>query len=173
MLPGSVTYTRELADEICERIAAGQSLKEICRSPGMPSDTAVRKWAIEDHDGFSSRYARARDLQLEALSDDLLEISDDGRNDWMVRNKGDSEEVAFNSEHVQRSKLRSDNRKWLLSKLKPEKYGDRTTLTGANGRDLIPDTRDTDARIIVLLMKAGLSETQARQALLEHEPDAG
>jgi hypothetical protein len=165
MIPGAVLYTRELADEICERLAEGESLKEICRSPHMPSSTAVRKWALEDRDGFSSRYARARDLQLESWSDDIVEISDDGANDWMERNQPDNPGWQLNGEHVQRSRLRSDNRKWLLSKLKPEKYGDRTAITGANGKDLIPDPSATDARILALLMKAGMTEDQARAAL--------
>ena len=29
-------YTPELAEEICARLSAGESLKSICRDPGMP-----------------------------------------------------------------------------------------------------------------------------------------
>ena len=39
-----------------------------------------------------------------------------------------------NGEAVQRSKLRVDTRKWVASKLKPKKYGDKLTLDGAVGR---------------------------------------
>jgi hypothetical protein len=93
----------------------------------MPSDTAVRKWVLEDVDGFSSRYARAREMQIERWADELLDISDDGTNDYMERNRRDGDtEIVLNNEHVQRSRLRADSRKWLLSKLKPERYGDRT-----------------------------------------------
>lgn len=126
MIKGSVLYSREIADEICERLASGESLISICRDAHMPSDAAVRKWVLGDHDGFSSRYARAREMQLEHLADELLEISDNAHNDWMKRNGYDCP----NTELVQRSKLRSDNRKWLLSKLKPERYGDKLVHGG-------------------------------------------
>lgn len=71
----------------------------------------------------------------------------------------------LNGEHVQRSRLRVDSRKWLLSKLHPSQYGERTAITGANGRDLIPDPAAADARILELLMKAGMSDAEARSAL--------
>jgi hypothetical protein len=109
----------------------------------MPPESTVRTWALDDREGFSAQYARARDMQLETWADEVMEISDDARNDWMERQaKGDeAPSVQVNGEHIQRSKLRVDSRKWMLSKLKPEKYGERikTEVTGKNGKDLIPD----------------------------------
>jgi hypothetical protein len=142
-------YTPALADEICERIAAGETLKEICRDAHMPDEKTVRTWALEDREGFSPRYARARDLQLERWADELVEISDDGRNDWMERNG----ETVVDHEHIQRSKLRSDNRKWLLSKLRPDRYGDRMEHVGAGGKDLIPPhARESDGLSLALML---------------------
>jgi hypothetical protein len=64
-------------------------------------------------------------MQLEYWADETIEIADDGQNDWMERERPDGGiDVLLNGEHVQRSKLRIDSRKWLLSKLKPERYGD-------------------------------------------------
>jgi hypothetical protein len=54
---------------------------------------------------------------------------------------------------VQRSKLRVDSRKWLLSKLAPKKYGDRTDVN-LSGSISIPEEQ-LDARIAELLRKAG------------------
>ena len=49
----------------------------------------------------------------------------------MERQTGSGETVQVpNQENVQRSKLRVDSRRWLLSKLKPERYGDRLELSG-------------------------------------------
>ena len=163
MLPGAITYTRERADEICERLAKGESLNEICRSAHLPSAPAIRRWVIEDRDGFSARYARARDLQIESWADQLIEIADDGSNDWMERNKPDNPGWQINGEHVQRSKLRSDNRRWLLSKLKPEQYGDK--LQTENKTTIEVDPAGADQRIVALLMKAGMTEDEARAAL--------
>jgi hypothetical protein len=39
---------------------------------------------------------------------------------WMLRKDGDKEFYVLNGEHVQRSRLRLDTRKWLLSKALPK-----------------------------------------------------
>jgi hypothetical protein len=45
-------------------------------------------------------------------------------------------ETVLDHEHVQRSRLRVDARKWLLSKLLPKQYGDRVEVTGKDGGPL-------------------------------------
>jgi hypothetical protein len=144
-------FTPDIVAELCSRLSEGETLSQICRDEHMPSKSTVLDWVNDDKEGFADQYARARDRQLEHWADELLSISDDGRNDWMVRNGGD---VAVNSEHIQRSKLRSDNRKWLLSKLKPGKYGDRVEHVGAGGKDLIPEGTSDTARITAAFLAA-------------------
>jgi len=76
---------------------------------------------------------------LEGMAEEILEISDDGRNDWTTRENGRGELVdCVDQDHIQRSKLRVDARKWLLSKLRPDKYGDRTAIehSGPGGTPL-------------------------------------
>lgn len=122
-----LTYTAEIGGEICRRLAEGESLRAICRDEGMPPESTVRAWALDDVQGFGAQYARARDIGLDAVAEELLEISDDGRNDWMEKFGKDGEAVGYelNGEHVQRSRLRVESRKWYLSKLAPKKYGDK------------------------------------------------
>ena len=151
---GRTLYTPELAEEICERIAKGETLSEVCRSEGMPPRTSVLEWAATDRDGFADKYAYARDRQIEHWADELLSISDDGSNDWMERNERNNPGWQLNGEHVQRSRLRSDNRKWLLSKLRPDKYGERIAHTGANGKPLIPEGADDPQRIAAAFVAA-------------------
>lgn len=74
---------------------------------------------------FSEQYARAREAQLERWEDELVEIADDGSNDWMEANKQDDAAYKANGEHIQRSKVRIDTRKWLMAKRMPKKYGER------------------------------------------------
>lgn len=126
-------YTREIADEVCRRIAGGQTLSEVCRDENMPPRTTVAQWDIDNRDEFSVRYARARCHLLEHWADEVTTIADDGTNDWIERNAPDNEGWQFNGEHVQRSRLRTDNRKWLLSKLRPDKYGDKLDLNNTHG----------------------------------------
>lgn len=130
-------YTPEVAEAICERLATGETLRSICRDEDMPHESTVRAWATKDfkadpddenEEGFYTQYARARDLGLDAMADELLEIADDGTNDWQDRLDGDGNptgQKVVDHEHVTRSRLRVDSRKWYLSKLAPKRYGER------------------------------------------------
>lgn len=122
-------YTAELADEICRRIASGESVRRICQSEDMPSEFCVYQWVNIDREGFAKKYAEARRAQAEKLADELLDIADDGTNDYVERARQDgSTEVVFDGEHYQRSRLRVDTRKWYLSKVLPKVYGDKQEI---------------------------------------------
>lgn len=114
---------------ICERIANGESLRQILDSDELPASSTVFVWLSEDK-AFSEQYARAREAQADALFDDILTIADDGRNDWMERKNADGENIGWqeNGEALRRSQLRVDARKWMAGKLRPKKYGDKLAL---------------------------------------------
>jgi hypothetical protein len=118
-------YTQELADAICARLAQGETLKSICRNDGMPDDATVRTWALNDYQGFYPRYACARQLGLDAMADQLLEIADDGTKDFKLDSHGN---LIADHEHINRSRLRVDTRKWYLSKLAPKRYGEKVDV---------------------------------------------
>ncbi len=165
-------YTREIADEICTRVASGETLRQVCRTPGMPHEATVRGWALENHDGFGLRYHQARDMLLETWADEIIEISDDGSNDWMKREGKDGEGSAYavNNENVQRSKLRADNRKWLLCKLKPATYGERVSaeLTGKDGAPLNEPVNLIDlSRWILLTLTQAEEQTGNEKAIAD------
>lgn len=125
------SYTEELADIICERIANGESLKGICDEQGMPSQSMVFRWlAAEENADFRERYARARETQADALFDDILSIADDGRNDWMEKRDSEGGNMGWkeNGEAIRRSQLRIDARKWMAGKLRPKKYGEKLDI---------------------------------------------
>jgi hypothetical protein len=92
----------------------------------------VLRWAREFPE-FREQYAKAREALLEHWAEEITEIADDGSNDWMERNAKDEAGWVANGEHINRSRLRVDTRKWLLSKLAPRKYGDRMDLTNSDG----------------------------------------
>jgi hypothetical protein len=130
-------YTADTADAICARLAQGESLRSVCRDESMPSVQTVFTW-MRRFPEFLEQYARAKEESADALTDEILEIADDGRNDWMQRFNADGEAIGWqvNGEHIQRSRVRIDSRKWLASKLKPKKYGDKLAVGGAD--DLPP-----------------------------------
>jgi hypothetical protein len=105
-------YTPEVAELICQRLACGESLNKICKETGFPDISTVFRW-LQQREEFRDKYARAREAQMDAMAEEILTIADKGKPDeanWL--------------------KLRVDTRKWLMSKLAPKKYGDRTVLAG-------------------------------------------
>ncbi len=123
-------FTQEIADRICEGIADGKSLRSICLAEDMPNKATVFRW-LAAHTAFSDQYARAREAQADTLADELTDIADDSARDFIQTENG----PAYNAEHVNRSRLRVDTRKWIASKLKPKKYGEKVQqeLSGPSG----------------------------------------
>lgn len=135
-MPRASEFTQEIADTICERIADGESLRSICAKDEMPVTSTVCKW-LSQQPAFAEQYTRARELQADALFDEILEIADNGENDWMERKNSDGTMIGWmeNGEALRRSSLRVDARKWMAGKLQPKKYSEKhqLALTGADG----------------------------------------
>lgn len=90
-----------------------------------PTYSTIMQWMVESQE-LSDKYACAKEAQADFMADEMLEIADDGRNDWMSEEgREGTENFKLNGEHVQRSRLRIDSRKWLASKLKPKRYGEK------------------------------------------------
>jgi hypothetical protein len=134
-------YNAAIAQTICERLADGQSLREICRDDDMPGRTTVLRW-LNEHEEFRGQYAIAREAQADHMADEILEIADDASNDWMTRKVGEDEVQVLNTEHVNRSRLRVDSRKWLLAKIMPKKYGERVQHANDPDDPLMPAPAD-------------------------------
>lgn len=135
-------YSREMGDAICEGIAQGQSLRAICKAEGMPAVPTVCLWLARNPE-FAEQYARAREQQADVLAEETLEIADDGKNDWMVNNDPDNPGYKLNGEHVQRSRLRVDARKWFASKVAPKKYGEKVEQTVTATGTFVHEIRET------------------------------
>ncbi|MER9459690.1 terminase small subunit protein [Mesorhizobium sp. M0387] len=147
-------YSQEMADKICERLTNKESLSKICRSDDMPAKSTVCRW-LAIHPAFRDQYACARAIQADEYFDETIDIADDGTNDYRKRTKADgSTEDVFDTDHVQRSKLRVDTRKWAVAKLDPKKYGEKLDLTVAGTLNTMSEEA-LNARIADLLAKAG------------------
>lgn len=135
-------YDRDkIMDYICDALATssrglGNILKEAeGKLDKVPSYSQIMRWIDED-EALRDRYARAKESQADYMADEMLDIADDGRNDWMKRHQSNGESVdVINNEVIQRSKIRIDTRKWLASKLKPKKYSEKlqTEHSGPDG----------------------------------------
>jgi hypothetical protein len=150
-------YTPELAQRICERIAEGESLRSICREDDMPAEPTVRSWAINDLNGFSAQYTKARDIALDLMADDLIEIADTPQPGVKTKTNEKGETETTEGDMIEHRRLRVDVRKWYLSKLAPKRYGDKLAVGGAD--DLPPIQGVTDplelARSVAFILQKG------------------
>ena len=129
----------KMARDICSRIAAGESLRSICSDEDMPDKSSVMLWVATDRDGFSDQYEKACLARAHFWADELLDIADDGSNDWMERTDKEGESIGWqvNGDAIQRSRLRVDARKWLLSKMLP-KFADKQQIDHTTQGDKLP-----------------------------------
>lgn len=122
-------YTTELGDLICEKTSTSSiGLRHICAELNIPYST-VTDWIYNKSHELSGKYTKAKQRQMLFLAEELLEIADDGSNDLMTIVKGDISYEQENKEVVNRSRLRVDTRKWLMSKLAPKIFGDKLDVT--------------------------------------------
>lgn len=122
-------FDQVVADSILEIIATStRSLKTICSMDNMPAVSTVLRW-LKDVESFRMQYAHAKECQADFMAEEMIDIADDGSNDLMTVVKGDTSYEMENKEVTNRSKLRVETRKWIASKLKPKKYGDKLDVT--------------------------------------------
>lgn len=125
---------KAIEEKLCVLIGLGYTNRQAAEACGIDKSQMYR-W-IEADAEFRDQYAKACQDRCEHWADEVLEISDDGLNDWVEREKAAGEmHLVFNGEHFQRSRLRVDTRKWLLSKLQPKKYGEKIQqeISGKDG----------------------------------------
>lgn len=134
MARGAGVFTQEVADDICARIAAGETLIEICASGGMPSQQTVNRWLLnydkddalsESFDAFRVSYARARIAMGDTYFDQIKTIADDSSRDTIIGEDGPRP----NTEWIARSRLKVDARRFMAARLRPEVYGEKLAIS--------------------------------------------
>ena len=115
-------YTIKLANEICERLANGESLVSICLDKHVPSRMTVMRWLnANSHEGFVTEYARAREMQGDYMDDLILKTANECVNDT-----------------AQADRVKIGAYQWRAAKLRPNVYGDhiRQEISGPNGKPI-------------------------------------
>lgn len=133
-------YTIELAEEICEQVGnCSLGLKQLCeKNPHWPHEKTIRRW-IRTNAEFCSVYAQAKLQRADYMAEEILEIADNAVNDFMEDKDGNKR---FDGEHVQRSRLRIDTRKWLACKFAPKVYGEKQDTNIGLQTDLMSKIMD-------------------------------
>jgi hypothetical protein len=113
-------------------------------------------------------YARAREMQMELRADELLEIADDGSNDWMEVDVAAGRIIrVFDHEHARRSELRIRTRMWLMSKFAPRRFGEHPQLdAGKETREAIAAKSDAERleEMLALIARAKRRVAEAIQS---------
>lgn len=107
-------FNNEIADEICTRIANGESMRKICDLAHMPNRETVIRWMVANEE-FAAKCARARTEQADFMDDKILDVAEKCENGLI---------------DPQAAKVAISAYQWRASKLKPKVYGDNITLKG-------------------------------------------
>jgi hypothetical protein len=145
--------TTELTDEICSLLAEGKSLREICRTEGMPSVGTVLRWVGED-EHLREQYTRAREMQADAYFDEIVLIADTPQRGERRTIKPDGSEEVVELDMIEHRKLRVDARKWSAARMAPKKYGDRVDVTSGGEKIAAMDETSVAARVAALVETA-------------------
>ena len=108
-------YTEETAKAICDRLAAGESLRAICEDKDTPAERTVYQW-LAKHEIFAQEYARARKTWADAQIEEIIAVSKD------AELKADDKRVQI------------DTLKWAMGKLNG-KYSDKLKHVGGDEDD--------------------------------------
>lgn len=169
-------YTPEIAAAICTDIAIGHTVAQAAGNAGIDPNT-IYAWRLQ-HADFGEIFARAKAAQMDYFAEEIIEIADDGLNDWMQREARNGSITVLNDEHVQRSRLRIDTRKWLMARMAPRRYGDRVALTDgsddplARYRAMTDEQRLQEARALLEEAYRVLERAKAEGMTIEGEAEA-
>jgi hypothetical protein len=106
------SYSQELADEICNRLSHGETLRTIiASSPHLPSRTTIYRWNA-DNENFRNQYTKARAEQADYYAELIVDES-------------------YSSHDAAIGRLRVDALKWAASKMAPKKYGEKIEIDTA------------------------------------------
>lgn len=132
-----MAFDQQKADEVCIALEDGASLRKAAESVGESART-ILNWT-RSNPGFSTQYARSREIGYLQLADAILNISDEC--DVEVKHDGEDVRLDLSATAVARNRLRVDTRKWMLSKMLPKIYGDKLELSGDKENPLQTVTR--------------------------------
>ena len=113
-----------VADVVLNHMVSGVSMRQSCINAGIGAATFI-DWVNADP-ALAERYARAREGLLDAMVDQILTLADEP--------VPKLDNGATDPGLVRQRQLQIDARRWVLSKLAPNKYGDRLDVQVSDTR---------------------------------------
>ena len=121
-------YSEEIAKEVCDRIACGESLVKIAKSEHMPERSTLLLWMLRQPK-FADMYTEAKAKQMDVMAEEITEMSDD-KDDIYYTDAQGNKRVDMGA--IQQKKLATDARKWVMARLAPRKYGAKAVIDNDN-----------------------------------------
>lgn len=162
-----MAITEKQRDIVLRTLEQGESLRKACRDADIARPSDVLDCANPEKPqyikGFDVHYARARETGYLLLADEIIEISDANSGDTYTDDKG---RERTDQEVVSRARLRVDSRKWVLAKMLPKVYGEKSdvNLTGKLEHAHTGQVSDATAGILAQI-GAGSSKSSDEGAL--------
>lgn len=119
------TYTDEIAEEICERLAGGESVLAMCREDHMPPQSVIFQW-LHKHKEFAEKYALARESWAQFEFERMMEIADTPLQGEKIETSSDGKTKVITGDMTEHRRLQVDTRKWALARMNGRRFGDRT-----------------------------------------------
>jgi len=130
-------YNEQLAEEICTRMALGETLTTILAGEGMPSDRTVLLWR-RTHPDFDVAYIKAREDQMHAWGDQIVGLMDRAipdkieldKNSPILRKYENGEKIVLevDGKHLSHVREMIKTRQWVMAKIAPHHWGDKQTI---------------------------------------------
>ena len=175
-----------MIEKICEKIAGGETLNQVCTGKGMPTVATVRSWnrgSSVVHKRFQRAFALANQEQADFLADEILEIVDgteeaakkagrEAQGDAWGRDGKSAYNKAY-KEEVETRKLRVDARKWIASKRNAGRYGSAVEITGSGGGPIqvsaVQDLSDYTSDELQIMAEIQRAAKERRESVVSNE----
>lgn len=112
--------TEEIFQAICSTLESSwKGINSLCREHDLESASSFYHYKNNNPQALE-RYTRAREIQLDYLEELLQELVFQETHDKQVVGN-----VNIGANAINRDRLKADTLKFILSKLRPQKYGNR------------------------------------------------
>ena len=145
-----------IVEHICVELEKKRFASKICaEDEGMPSFSQFLAWCAENPQ-FQSRYAQAREAQVEALLEEGLQIAEDATDDAYIWTdpKTNRQFARIDGKTVRRSQLIIETRERFAKMMLPERFAQQRMDVTSGGKALPAPVQINDNRIQALLQLA-------------------
>jgi len=135
---------------VCERIAGGESVRQICEGSDMPDRRQINRWIWADP-ALRAQYLDACRARTYFYNEEIIEIADECRKGIKTVVKETANGTFTETTEidlVERARLQIDTRKWVMARMNRVDFGEKVTQehVGKDGGPIEQKTTVVDER---------------------------